>query len=250
MPKAGVQGPPSPERFPRSWFGGRGRRGRTPPGRLVAVDPQALPPVHAAIELHLPDGSMLSSRVMARQPGPVDYLDAPRTAGGGAVAGWALLGERVELQWGHDELVEAYPVEVREVLAPLPALEVRYLGAPARRNRRGEPRAEAHVRVRLTSADPGGPLARGFASITRDISLSGVRVFTPDPLAPGDALVGQFSLDEDPPLSGTLVVLRCVGASSYRGYEGWDAVLRWNPPLAGTDATRWALYCRRHRWDY
>lgn len=256
MAKTGVPAdPPSPGRPVRSWLGGRGRSPRGPEERPAAVDPEMLPPVHAGIELHLPDGGVLSSRVMGREPrsgeAPVDYLDAPRSAGGGTVVGWALLGARVELQWGHDEWVDAYPVEVREVLEPLPALEVRYLGPPHRRNRRHELRAAAHVRVRLTRVDARGLLGRGFASITRDISPSGARAFTPEALAEGDVLQAEFALDEEPPLAGTLSVIRCGSEpTGYRGYDGWDAVLRWDPPLEGSDMARWVLFCRRHRWDY
>lgn len=240
----------------RGWFGGGGRLKAPPPPRGVPVAPGQLPPVHAAIELHLVDGTVLTSRVMRREGGAlgapwVDFLDAPRSAGGGAVTGWALLGELVALQWGHEEWVETYQVEVREVLDPLPALEVRYMGPPSRRNRRSEPRSATHVRVRLAAVDPGGPLARGFASITRDIAPSSVRVFTPDVLVPGQVLAARLTLDEEPPLAGTMVVVRChTERTTYRGYDGVDAVLRWAPPLDAADAARWALYCRRHRWDY
>ena len=240
----------------RGWLGGGGRAKPAPPPRVAAVDPARLPPLHAPIELHLLDGTVLTSRVMGREPGSagvplVDFLDAPRSRSGGAVTGWALLGERVDLQWGHEEWVEVYPAEVSEVLDPMPALEVRYLGPPTRRNRRKEPRSAAHVRVRLEGAELGGPLARGFASITRDISPSGVRVFTPDVLETGQVLSAQFILDDEPPLIGTVRVLRCDTAPSvYRGYDGVDVVLMWDPALTGAALARWALYCRRHRWDY
>lgn len=238
------------------WLGGGGRAKPAPARGVAAVDPAQLPPVHAAIEMHLLDGTVLTSRVMGREGGTpsaplVDFLDAPRSGGGGAVTGWALLGERVDLQWGHEEWVETYPVEVREVLDPLPALEVRYLGPPTRRNRRSEPRSAAHVRVRLASVESDGPLARGFSSITRDIAPSSVRVFTPDVLETGHVLSAQFTLDEEPPLVGTVRVLRCHTApSTYRGYDGVDAVLAWDPALSGAALARWTLYCRRHRWDY
>ncbi len=240
----------------RAWFSGNGRPKRTPSARVEVLNPGQLPPVHATIALHLLDGTVLTSRVMAREGGTpgesvVDFLDAPRSVGGGAVTGWALVGERVDLQWGHEEWVETYPVEVREVLDPLPALEVRYLGPPRRHNRRSDLRSAAHVRVRLESVGADGPLARGFASITRDISPSSVRVFTPEVLETGRVLSAQFTLDEEPPLVGTMRVLRCHTApSTYRGYEGVDAVLMWDPALTGAVLARWVLYCRRHRWDY
>lgn len=243
-------------RVGRAWFGGGGRPQPAPAARVVVWDPAQLPPVHAIIELHLLDGTVLTSRVMAREGGTpgvplVDFLDAPRNGGGGAVTRWALVGERVDLQWGHEEWVETYPVEVREVLDPLPALEVRYLGPSSRHNRRSEPRSAAHVRVRLDRVARDGSLIRGFASVTRDISPSSVRVFTPDVLASGQLLSAQFALDEEPPLVATLRVLACYpAATTYRGYDGVDAVLTWDPPLSGPSAARWALYCRRHRWDY
>ncbi len=240
----------------RAWFGNGARPKPAPAARVVALDLAQLPPVHATIEVHLLDGTVLTSRVMAREGGTpgvplVDFLDAPRSGGGGAVTGWALLGARVDLQWGHEEWVETYPVEVREVLDPLPALEVRYLGPPSRRNRRSEPRSAAHVRVRLETVEQDGSAGRRFASVTRDISPSSVRVFTPGVLASGRLVSAQFALDEEPPLVGTLRVLGCYPApTTYRGYDGVDAVLTWDPPLSGPCAARWALYCRRHRWDY
>jgi hypothetical protein len=232
-------------RTPRPWFSGRRPVGRPDPGEL--------PPVRTRVELALGDGTVLSTRILAREGAAQavrDYLDAPRSPAGVATTGFLTPQEPVVLSWGHEDWVDQFPVAVTEVMDPLPALEVLYLGPGRRVNRRAVARSSAHVRVRLRRLDDGVP--RGwFQSVTRDISPAGARVFFPAPMAPGTVLAAEFTLDESPAFAATLKVRRLSSEpSEYRGYEGTDAVIVFDPVLTGADEARWSLYCRRHRWDY
>jgi hypothetical protein len=203
-----------------------------------------LPPVKALVQVELPDGSRYDTRVVMRRSAQ-DYLDALRDAHGSTVTGWALSGRRLTLLWGRDGAVWRYPIQVHEVLEPFPALAVVYLGPPSRNNRRREPRALVRVRMTILSEPPSTPID----TITRDVSYSAVRFFTPRLMAAGDHVAAAFFLD-DGPLTAPLRVLRVTRhITSYRHQAGHDAVALFDPPLTAGERARWLALCRaRQAW--
>jgi hypothetical protein len=226
-------------------FRGRG-------SRRNAVPESERPPVKAIVQAGLADGSRYETRIVMRRDG-LDYLDALKDDSNRTLLDTDLVGGDLILYWGQDDFLYQFPVRVREVLAPLPALEVEYPGPPTRHNRRRQGRAYARPHmafVRSDTPDRGDALARGpFDTITRDISLAAIRFFTPRALKTDERVQVALDLD-DGPLRARMRILRTSRyPSAYRHQDGYDAVGVWDPDLTDPDLARWLLYFRRHRWD-
>lgn len=238
-----------------------GRKGDTTPASRKNPDAQVpdsvLPPVKAPVQVKIAEDQTYDSRIIMRRDG-FDYLDALRDRKGTTANAWTAIGETALLLWGHDEYLEQYAIEIREVLDPIPAFEVRYISAPRRTNRRQEARAYAHARLYYRLTPPPGPEnvdpqddERPVESITRDIALRSVRLFTPDPLPPGQIIYVTVMLDDGASLSHSMKILRSSRErTEYRRYEGVDAVAFWDPPLSPEQHRQWLAYFRKHRWDY
>jgi len=227
--------------------GPAGRRERNHP-----VPDFERPPVKASVQVGLADGTQYETRIVLRRDG-LDYLDALKDDNNRTVAGWTLADDTLLLYWGQDEVLNRYPVHVREVLDPIPALEVEYLAPPTKHNRRRQARSYARVKmvfVRLDLPETVEKVERGpFETITRDISLAASRFFTPRVLTPGEMLDVTMHLD-DGPMRATMRVLRTSRyPTEYRRRDGYDAVGLWDPELLDPERARWLLYFRKHRWD-
>lgn len=228
----------------------RGSAGRR--NKPSEVPESERPPVKATVQVGLHDGTQYETRIVLRRDG-LDYLDALKDDLNRTMTGWTLTGGDLALYWGRDEFLFRFPIRVREVLDPLPALEVEYVGPPSRHNRRRQARSYARIQmqfVRKGVAQDVDKLERGpFDTISRDISLAAIRFFTPRVLKPGEAIDVTVPLD-DGPLSATMRVLRTGRTpTEYRRRDGYDAVGLWDPELIDPERTRWLLYFRKHRWD-
>jgi hypothetical protein len=203
-----------------------------------AVDPALLPPVKSAVQVRAADGRLWATRVALRDGGR-DYLDAPRAADG-RPAPAPDVRARYLLVWGAGDTALAYPIRVVEVLPPLGAWVIRYEAPPTRVNRRREVRLAAAWPLRLI-----GPDGRPFDTVTRDVSPSAVRAFTPQPLPPGVRLLAVLTLPDGRHLAATVQVHRIAAAlSHWRGAAGQDVVLRFDPPLAGEAQALWRRACQ------
>ncbi|MBX5467924.1 MAG: hypothetical protein K6U14_10620 [Firmicutes bacterium] len=226
---------------------------RPSPGVLA---PEDLPPVKAAVEIEWQPGPEMpveryQSRIILRDGG-YDYLDALRTAAGEVVAGWTLVGRPLNLLWGRENYLYRYPITVEEVLEPLPALRVTYLGLPRRHNRRREWRSNTKVvgQIRLAEVTDQDRRGRPMQTVSRNISYSAVRFFSRFRLEPGTVLETEWRLAPGEVLRATMRVLRTVpGPSQYQGWEGVDVVALWDPPLSSPAREQWKAFCDRHRWD-
>lgn len=225
----------------------------TNPG-VLATD---LPPVKAAVEIEWQPGPDLpveryQSRIVLRDQAGYDYLDALRTAEGQVVAAWSLVGQPLSLLWGRENFLYRYPITVEEVLEPLPALRVTYLGPPRRHNRRREWRSNTKVvgQFVVVGAQPNTPRARPVFTVSRNISYSAMRFFSRFRLEPGTLLEVEWKLGPKETLKATMRVLRTVpGPTMYQHHEGVDVVACWDPPLDSPLREQWKAFCDRHRWD-
>ncbi|MCL4522203.1 MAG: PilZ domain-containing protein [Firmicutes bacterium] len=247
---------------------GRRRKAADPSRALsTAQSGDHLPPVKSVVQVSFQDthgGSqpkaVYFSRIVLRK-GDVDYLDAMRDDHGEVTNAWGDTGSVVRLWWGQNEHLWEYPIEIREVLDPVVALEVLYLGPARRHNRRREARAKTQVPARfqllLDPADEepadlsAAPPTPTQPSITRDISYSGVRFFSPQLINPGTMLRLEVSLDSETSwLTHSAEVLRSAKALvPFQASSGYDVVSLWNPPLENEALDRWTQFFNQHRYD-
>ena len=214
-----------------------------------SIDP--LPPVKAGVKVSFPEvdaNEMFTSRIVLRDD-TFDYLDALRTESGVLVGQWFARGSNARMWWGSGGYFLVYPIHIHEVLSPIPALAVLYRGQPRTHNRRREARANAHLRAKFTSSQKGGP-PPGCISVTRNISFSGVRFFSPAAL---DAeTIIEISVDADGQwFTNTAKVLHSqVSEKPFRQVFGYDVVGLWDPPLTDTaQVAQWKALLYAHRFD-
>lgn len=239
-------------------------RGSSTPKRAVPLED--LPPVKASIEIeHRPpsgDGLMerYSSRIVMRDEA-FDYLDAMRASSGDIVMGWTLVGSEVNLLWGKDSYLYRFKVMVDEVLDPLPALRVTYLGPARRHNRRHEWRSNTKLTGKFTmvvdeNPEPDGvneesPTAsRQYVTISRNISYSAIRFYSRHRMKPDTRITVEWKLPDGGTFHGTM---RIVGTlpdiTVYQGAEGRDVVALWDPVLESPALDQWKAFCDSHRYD-
>lgn len=222
-----------------------GARGRKGPTIEPVVAESLLPPVKSIVQIAFPspgeeNPTPYLSRIILRQT-PLDYLDAMRHPDGDRPVDAQLArGREALLRWGDGIHLLEYRIRVRNVIDPIPALEVEYLSEPVRRNRRNEVRSPATVVGFILPADEKDAPER---TITRDISPSGLRFFSRTPYAPGQVVTLSLDLGSRGWLTHPVRVVRCDPAErSYRGVPGHDIGAVFSPPLETDDAERWMAY--------
>lgn len=231
------------------------------PDAVLAMS-QILPRIKDSVALeYRPEGAegpfrRYRTRVVARE-GRFDFLDAPRSSTGTIVT--LPVDGRVFLEWGSGSYVYRFAIRIEEVLDPLPSLKVSYQSQPTRRNRRQQWRAKVNVSGRYHIYEESLDLPESatlskpswIRTMTRDVSYSAVRFFTPDVLTPGTPLAVEWHLAQGQVFTKTMAVVHMVGGEShYRGLEGHDVVARWSPPLIDAGAQQWQSFCDTHRYDY
>lgn len=204
-----------------------------------------LPPVKSIVQIGLAtsDGEAPApyiSRIILRQA-PLDYLDAMRHLDGDRPVDVHLARRRDALLWWGDgvHLLE-YRIRVRNVIDPIPSLEVEYVSEPVRRNRRHEVRSPATVLGFILPTDETGSPER---TTIRDISLSGFRFFSRVPYSPDDSVMLSLDLGSRGWLAHPVRVVRCEPSERpYRGVSGHDIGAIFAPPLEADEAERWTAY--------
>ncbi len=236
-----------------------------PTSGLVVIDQAQLPPVKTVVQISFQDThggaepkAVYFSRIVMRRRG-FDYLDAMRDQHGEVTNAWGDTGSQVRLWWGQDHHLWEYPIRIEEVLEPVVALEVAYLGPARRHNRRQEARAHTTVPAQFhvildqdaPSTDDGSPPSGSRSTETRDISYAGVRFFSPESQTPGSMIHLSVRLPEDSAwFSASAQVLRCTKSIVlFGGKAGYDVVSLWSPPLEGETLDRWTQFFNQHRYD-
>lgn len=225
----------------------------------LLIPSASLPPVKALVQVSFQDThqgaepkAVYSSRIVLRKHG-VDYLDALRDRHGEPTNAWGDTGLTVRLWWGYQQHLLEYPIEICEVLDPIPSLEVAYLGPPRQHNRRHQARADtkAPVRFRVVLEHQDSGVTTPQLSVTRNISYAGVRFFSLQKHAPDTILWLEVTLDTTATrLSHHVSVLRSsLSALPFQGSNGYDIMAQWNPPLEGDELGQWKDFFDRHRYD-
>ena len=226
------------------------------PSIVQSLEP--LPPIQAELTLdYRPPFSddlytRYTTRVLRREGG-ADWLDALRAPTGAVVAPRA--GHAAWLLWGEDQVLWRYAVQILEVLQPVPVIRIRYTSAPERINRRQEWRSRAKIPgecslTPLTIADDPVPLPRMWKTMTRDVTYSTLRFYTPEWLEPGRRLDTVWHIEPGTLFQASVIVIHTrQGVSVYRSIPGHDVIARWDPLLTDDALQRWRTVCDRHRHD-
>lgn len=222
--------------------------------------PDPLPPVKALVTVELQangemHGGVFSSRIAMREDG-FDYLDALKSPSGDVISGWMLIGQSVYLMWGKENVMYRYQVSVQEVLEPIAAMRVTYLAPPKRHNRRKEWRSNTTISGRFrvenpttSETTPTERANRPMVTISRSISYSSMRFFSPSRLKPGTRILANWNLTDDDGMEAVMRVQFIAGKSVFQGREGFDIVAMWDPPLEDPVKSQWKAFCDDHWYD-
>lgn len=192
------------------------------------------------------------TRILMRE-GAADYLDALRSSTGAIVVPEA--GKEAYLRWGSSDYLYRFRVRIEEVLQPVPTVRIAYLEAPERVNRRREWRSPAKIGGRFSIiawqwTDRGAVASDPYyiRTMSRDISPSAVRFYSPDILRPDTQIIAAWQVGPDYAVEGTMTVLRTLPEpSTFREIAGYDVVALWTPPLQSLDRNLWTATARQHR---
>lgn len=210
----------------------------------------ALPPMRTPVRLSLWAGTetaMFHTRVIGREDRQ-DFLDALRTPQGKVVSDPSLAGLDASLWWGDDRRWFEYPLQIVEVLEPMPILAVRYIDAPRRHERRQAHRSNTQVRGMVERL--GQRSAVSAPCWTRDISETACRMVVPVTMEPGETVRVTLALEPGRLWAAQGRVLRMEDQpTQLYGLHGRHAVVCWDRATMGERETEWLLYCARHRWD-
>lgn len=114
-------------------------------------------------------GSTAARTKVIRRLGKDFYLDALRE---GDKSLTPHRGEQIEMRFGQDNRYWAMPIEVVDVLEPLPILIVKQAGPPQGIESRQVPRARIQIPLEYTLQKPGADV---FATTTLDLSATSLR---------------------------------------------------------------------------
>lgn len=141
------------------------------------------PPIEDVVGLDLGEELHLKSRLLRRHRRH-GILDAPRNPEGVVEAIDAWVGRQGVLWWMEAGTRWEVPVRIERVWHPVPAVEVRFGGAPTKAERRREPRYVVHWpgswRLPEETAET--------ATVIYDLSRQGARFYVLRPLLPGTAV--------------------------------------------------------------
>lgn len=219
------------------------------PGAFAGPGGHPLPAMKTMVEIRVEDAAaplVAYSRIVGREPG-FDFLDALRGPNGRVLASPDLVGRRAILSFGDDARWFLVPVEIAEMLDPLPLLKIRYRGDVQSAERRRASRTPAAARGTLRFVDGRG--FRECSCVTRDISPGGVRVVLNEAIAVGQAVRARLALSPSGEFEAWGTVIRVATAATRAGDRGrHDVVVQWDPAWSDEEAARWMGFCAAERW--
>lgn len=195
-------------------------------------EPGVFPPVQSRIMLGQavarrdPAVPFFFSRIL-RHYRDQAFLDAPRTPWGEVADFSPHAGELLQCWWGDGKGVWCYPVEVMEVLEPVPVLQVRSVAAAQFMDRRREPRQRMAISGWATFVKSGRKLCVPVQ--TRDVSPSALRFSSPMRIAVHTTVCMELQMPGRQ-VSGTFAVRTCRRANDPPLEPRWEVVARWESP--------------------
>jgi hypothetical protein len=170
--------------------------------------------------LDLGEGVHLKSRLLRRHRRH-GILDAPRNRAGAVEAIDAWVGRQGVLWWMEAGTRWEVPVRIERVWHPVPAVEVRFGGAPAKAERRREPRYVVHWpgswRLPEETAET--------ATVIYDLSRQGARFSVLRPLLPGTTVVLTIHFPHTGWAAARGKVVRLAPAGTGREPRGFEVAV-------------------------
>lgn len=207
------------------------------------------PAVKTMVEIRIddPDAPLVAySRIVGRE-GTADFLDALKGPDGQVLASRDLVGRRARMAYGDASRWFSVPVEITEMLDPLPLLEIRYLGAPRPLERRESGRIPAAARGVLRWVSARG--VRELTFVTRDVAPGGVRVVVTEAVDVGQRVEVRLAIASAGEFRAVGTILRATTETTRAGDRlRREVVVRWDQGWSDEDAARWLGHCTAQRW--
>lgn len=199
------------------------------------------------LEVQVHDGQppiLYASEIVRRAP-TYDVLGALRAAKVRPLNALPGVAYSATVLYGYQEYFYRYPIEL---FFQQDEWRLHYVAPFVRQNRRAEVRSVIPLYGQFWIRQNHSPEIGPFDTVSRNISYSAIRFFTPKILKPQSVIRCVWQIPGQKQLDHTMQILRTMPAmTTWHNRDGWDAVGLWHPALPDAVAKSWRLLCDRNR---
>lgn len=198
------------------------------------------------IEVHIHDGQppiLYASEIVRREP-TYDVLGPLRAAKVCPLNPLPGVAYSATALYGYQEYFYRYPMELFFLQDEW---RLHYVAPFIRQNRRAEVRSTIPLYGQFWIVQ-GSQNLGPFDTVSRNISYSAIRFFTPKILKPQSVIRCAWQLPAKKQITHTMQLLRTMATmTTWHNMDGWDAIGLWHPALPEDVAKSWRLLCDRNR---